>query len=292
MTTKVFRDYDQAALDREYDNRAKVPDFADYLARYPRESEKARAELPCRLDVRWGPGPAATLDVFLPRPAAGGRPAPVNVFVHGGYWRALDKADFSFVARGLVPAGCAVLVVNYPLIPTVDMDALVRHCRDAVAWIHRNAGTFGGDPARLFVSGHSAGGHLTAMLLATDWAAVAGLPPDTVKGGAGFSGLYDLEPIRLCYLNETLGLTQDQARRNSPVALPPPRAGSLLLAVGDREGPEYLRQTRDLAAAWRRAGRPCDVLEMKDQDHFRIVTQLEDPQSELSRAILRQMGVA
>ncbi|MGH7264704.1 MAG: alpha/beta hydrolase [Candidatus Rokuibacteriota bacterium] len=290
MTTKVFRDYDQAALDREYDNRAKVADFADYLARYPRESEKTRAELPCRLDVRWGPGPAATLDVFLPGPAAGGRPAPINVFVHGGYWRALDKADFSFVAQGLVPAGIAVVVVNYPLIPTVDMDALVRHCRESVAWIHRNAGSFGGDPARLFVSGHSAGGHLTAMLLATDWPAVAGLPPDTVKGGSGLSGLYDLEPIRLSYLNETLRLTHDQARRNSPVLLPPPRAGSLLLAVGDREGPEYLRQTRDLAAAWRRAGRPCDVLEMKDQDHFSIVTQLEDPRSELSRAILRRMG--
>jgi arylformamidase len=288
MGEPIFLGYDRAALDREYNNRAKVPHFADHLARYARASAAARHELPCRLDVRYGPGPAATLDVF---PPSGRSPAPVQVFVHGGYWMALDKADFDFVARAFHPAGAAVVVVNYPLIPAVDMDELVRQVRAAVAWVYRNASSFGGDRERIFVSGHSAGGHLVAMLLATDWPAFDGLSADVVKGGAGLSGLYDLEPIRLCYLNDTLHLDPAAARRNSPVHLPPPTRSPLLLPVGGLEGPEYLRQSTDLAAAWGARGVPCEVREMAGIDHFSIVSQLEDPRSDLSLAILRQMDL-
>jgi arylformamidase len=283
----IFRGYDRQALDREYNNRAKVASSADYLARYPRESEATRRALASRLDVPYGPSPAETLDIF---PAAGPGPAPVNVFIHGGYWMALDKRDFSFVARAFQPAGVATVVVNYALIPSVDMDELVRQCRAAVAWVHRHAASFGGDPDRLFVSGHSAGGHLTAMCLATDWRAF-GAPPDAVKGGAGVSGLYDLEPIRLCYLNDTLKLDAVVARRNSPVHLAPTSRAPLLLPVGGLEGPEYHRQSDDLAAAWRRHGVACEVLDMAGIDHFSIIGQLEDPASELGRAILGQMGL-
>ncbi|HEV8673791.1 MAG TPA: alpha/beta hydrolase [Methylomirabilota bacterium] len=288
MGEPIFRGYDREALDREYDNQRKVADSADWLARYPRESEATRRAFRCRLDLRYGSSAAETLDVF---PATGPGPAPVQVFIHGGYWRALDKADFSFVARAFVPAGAATAVVNYGLIPAIDMDELVRQCRAAVAWLHRNAASFGGDPARIFVSGHSAGGHLVAMLLATDWPRFAGLPRDVIKGGAGISGLYDLEPIRLCYLNETLELTPETARRNSPVHL---RSGSrvpLLLPLGADEGPEYHRQTEDLAAAWARHGVPAEVMDLADHNHFSIVSLLEDPTSALSGAILRQMGL-
>jgi arylformamidase len=286
MSRPVFRQYDQAALDREYDNRRKVAAFPEWLARYTRQSEVARKELDCRLDVAYGPTAGERLDVF----PAGSR-APINVFVHGGYWRSLDKAEFDYVARAFVPAGVASVVVNYALVPTVTMDELVRQCRAAVAWVYRNAASFGGDPDRLYVSGHSAGGHLVAMLMATDWRAFAGLPADVVKGGAGISGLYDLEPIRLCYLNETLSLTPEDARRNSPMLLPAPARGALLLALGGEEGPEYHRQSDDLAAAWRHDGLAIDVLDMPGEDHFSIVAQLESPASALSRAILRQMAV-
>jgi arylformamidase len=292
MGVTVFRHYDQAALDAEYNNRRKVADAPDWLQRYPRESERTRRELPCRLDLPYGPSPAETLDVFLPADTAAASRAPVQVFLHGGYWHLLDKADFSFVARAFAPAGAVTVVINYALVPTVDMDELVRQCRAAVAWVYRNAAAFGGDPDRVFVSGHSAGGHLTAMLLATDWPAFGGLPPGIVKGGAGISGLYDLEPIRLSYLNHVLGLTPDQARRHSPVHLTPPSRAPLLLPVGVLEGPEYLRQTRDLAAAWRPHGIPCETMEMPGIHHFSIVSQLEDPASDLARAILRQMGLA
>jgi arylformamidase len=288
MPAPIFLGYDRAALDREYNNRAKVADFADYLARYTRESEATRQALPGRLDVAYGPKPSETLDVF---PALGRGPAPVHVFVHGGYWMALDKRDFSFVARGLQPAGAAVVVINYALIPTVDMDELVRQCRASIAWIHANAASFGGDRERIFVSGHSAGGHLVAMLLAADWPAF-GLPPDPIKGGCAISGLHDLDPIRLCYLNDTLKLTPEEARRNSPIYLAPRTRSPLLIPVGGDEGPEYHRQTETLAAVWRKQGVPCEVLDMAGINHFSIITQLEDPKSELSRAIQRQMGLA
>ncbi|MGH7358798.1 MAG: alpha/beta hydrolase, partial [Candidatus Rokuibacteriota bacterium] len=235
-----------------------------------------------------GPAPGETHDLFQP---AGGGPAPVHVFVHGGYWRALGKGDFSFVARGLQPAGVLVAVIDYALIPTVDMDELVRQARASVAWLHRNAAAFGGDPARITVSGHSAGGHLAAMLLSTDWPRFAGLPPDVVKAACGISGLYDLEPIRLSYLNETLALTPDTARRNSPVHVVPAAAGPVLLAVGAREGDEYHRQTESLAAAWRRRGLVAEVMDMAGHDHFSIVTELARPDSPLSHAILRQLGL-
>jgi arylformamidase len=283
----VFREYDQAALDREYDNRGRVADFADWLARYPRESEATRRDLPSRLDVPYGPSPAETLDVF---PAPGAGPAPVQVFIHGGYWRALSKSDFSFVARAFHPAGAATVVLDYALIPTVDMDALVRQCRTALAWVYWNAPSFGGDPERIFVTGHSAGGHLAAMLMATDWPAF-GAPSNVIKGGSGYSGQYDLEPIRLSYLNQTLGLTPDSARRNSPVHLRPTGPAPLLLAVGALEGAEYHRQNEDLAAAWRGHGIRCDVMDMPGLHHFSIVSQLEDPSSGLARAILGQMGL-
>ena len=285
-TSPVFRDYDQKALDREYNNREKVADAAAWLARYASQSARARTELASRLDVRYGTHPGETLDIFLtPRRGL----APVHAFIHGGYWHRLDKADFSFVARAFQPAAAAVVVVNYALIPTVDMNELVRQCRAAIAWVYRNAESFGGDPDRVTISGHSAGGHLVAMLMSTDWKGAEGLPADVIKAGCGISGLYDLEPIRLSYLNDVLTLTPEHARRNSPVRLVPERANPLLLAVGGEEGPEYHRQTDDLAAAWRRRGLPCDVMDMAGLNHFSIMGQLETPSSELSRAILEQM---
>jgi arylformamidase len=288
MAETILFGYDQAALDREYNNSGKVVNAGEYLARYLGESARTRDRLPARLDLRYGPAPGEALDLFLP---GGDAPAPVHVFVHGGYWQRLGKADFSFVARAFQPAGALVAVIDYALIPTVDMDELVRQVRASVAWLYRNAAAFGGDPARITVSGHSAGGHLVAMLMSTDWPRFAGLPPDVVKAGCGISGLYDLEPIRLSFLNATLGLTPETARRNSPVHLVPAVAGGpILLPVGEREGAEYHRQTESLAAAWRRRGLTAEVMDMAGHDHFSIITDLEDPGTPLSRAILRQMG--
>ena len=288
MAAPVFRDYDQKALDAEYNNRVKVKNAMDWMARAGGESARTRAELPLRFDVPYGAHHAERLDIF---PATRPGPAPVHVFIHGGYWQRMDKADFSFVARGLGPAGAATVVINYGLVPSIDLDTLVRQCRAAVAWVHRHAIEWGGDPGRISISGHSAGGHLVAMLLATDWPAL-GVPSDVVKSGCAISGLYDLEPIRLCYLNQVLALTPEVAQRNSPVLLAPSRATPLILAVGGAEGPEYHRQTDALAAAWRARGVPIEVMDLPGHDHFSIVAELESPFSSLARAIQTQMGLA
>ena len=288
MATPVFRTYDRAALDAEYNNRLKVKDAIEWMARGGAESARARAELPLRFDVSYGTHAAERLDVF---PAAKPGPAPVHVFVHGGYWQRMDKADFSYVVRGLRPAGAATVVIDYGLMPSIDLDELVRQCRAAVAWVHRHASEWGGDPARITISGHSAGGHLVAMLLATDWTTF-GVPGDVVKAGCAISGLYDLEPIRLCYLNDVLALTPEVARRNSPVHLASVRPTPLILAVGGAEGAEYHRQTDDLAAAWRAQSVPIEVMDLAGHDHFSIVAEMDSPFSPLARAIQAQMGLA
>ena len=282
MHDRVFLGYDRAALDREYDNRKKVVDAPAWLTRFAEASNETRAALPCRLDLPYGAHPGERLDVF---PAERATPAPIHVFVHGGYWQWLDKKDFSYVARALVPVGITTVVINYALIPTVSMAELVRQCRAAVAWVATHAASFGGDAGRITVSGHSAGGHLVAALMATDWAAFAGLPADVVKGGIGISGLYDLEPIRLCYLNDVLALTADDARTQSPTLMTPKHAAPLLLPLGGLEGPEYHRQSEEMAAAWRRHGGRADVLNLATHDHFSIVWELSERDSALSRSL-------
>ena len=280
MPDAIFLGYDRAGLDREYDNRKKVIDAPAWLARFAEASGDTRVEIPCRLDVAYGTAPGERLDIF---PADRATPAPIHVFIHGGYWQWLDKKDFSYVARAFVPAGITTVVINYGLIPAVTMAELVRQCRASIAWIVEHAASFGGDAARVTVSGHSAGGHLVAMLMATDWTAF-GLPADVVKAGIGISGLYDLEPISLCYLNDVLRLSREDAHAHSPIHLTPTHAGPLLLPLGAKEGPEYLRQSEEMAAAWRGHGGASEVLELANHDHFSIVWELNDRESPLARA--------
>lgn len=294
MSEKIFGVYDQAGLDAEYDNRAKVSGSADFIRKFAEDSQEWRQQQTGQLNIPFGPGADEVLDLF-PGPGGGSGPAPIQVFIHGGYWKALSKDEFSYVARAFTPKGCATAVINYGLIPNINMDELVRQCRAALAWLYRNAAGFGADPARIFISGHSAGGHLVAMMMATDWSAFDGgspaLPRDLVKGGCGISGLYDLEPIRLCFLNDDLKLSPQETVRNSPLRLTPAATSPLLLAVGGDEGAEYLRQSEALAAAWSRHGIAVEVAVLPGQNHFTIVDQLTDPEADLSRLIQRQMGL-
>lgn len=289
MTAALYRGYDQAALDRQYNNRGRVPEAPAFLERYVSDSAAARRGGEVRLDVAYGPTPAERLDLFLPDRATG--PAPVQVFFHGGYWKSLGKGDFSFVAPPFAAAGAIAAVVDYALMPTVDMDELVRQCRAAVAWLYGHIEEFGGDPDRIFISGHSAGGHLVGMLAATDWPAGFGVPGDVVKGGVSLSGLFELEPIRLSFVNDELGLTPDAARRNSPVLLPASPNVPLTLAYGGLESDEYHRQSAVYAAHVERQGGQPILKPIADRHHFDIVVDLGDPGSEVFRLAAAQMGL-
>ncbi len=289
--TPIYRDYGQDALDLQYNARAAVPDHEALIEAWMSDSAQTRQDLPCRLDVAFGPSADETLDIFSADGAIARGPAPVQVFFHGGYWRAFHKDDFSFVARAFAPKGAAAVVVNYALMPAVDMDELVRQCRAALAWVHRNAASFGGDAGRVFISGHSAGGHLVAAMMATDWPAFDGLPDDIVKGGCSVSGLFDLEPIRLSYLNEELNLSADDVARHSPLRLEPRVAAPLVLAVGGDESDEFHRHGAELAATWGAKGVDCLIMDMAGLNHFTILQGLRDPESALARAIHEQMGI-
>lgn len=280
----LYRDYDRAALDAQYFLRGRVPQHAEYFRRWAEDSAAARRTRSCRLDI---PYDGEKLDLF----PAERRSAPCLLFIHGGYWQAFGKSDFSFVAPAFQDAGVTVAVVDYTLAPKAGMDEIVRQNRAAVAWLYRNAGECGIDPARIHVSGHSAGGHLTAMVLATEWAAL-GLDRNPVRGACAISGLYDLEPIRLSYLNDVLALDATTAERNSPLRHLPKRSPPLILSVGTGETGEFLRQQESFAAAWRAAGLPLEIADQPGDNHFDAVERLGQPQSPLHQAVMRQISGA
>jgi arylformamidase len=287
--TPIFLTYDQAALDRQYNNQQRVPGFDDYVAGWQRESARVRAALPGERDVPFGPSADEVLDIFVPAGAAGA--APVQVFYHGGYWRSFKASDFAFVAERFVEAGVVAVIVNYALVPAVRIGELVRQCRAALAWVHGNIARYGGDPRRIYLSGHSAGGHLVASL-----ATMAPPPgePDTrgmMQGGVSLSGLFDLEPIRLCYLQETLQLTLAEVAACSPARHLPSETKPLVLAYGADESEEFARHSTEYARALAERGVACEVRSLAGHNHMSICTALSDARSEPMRLILGQMGL-
>jgi arylformamidase len=283
---------DRAALDANYNLRAAVPEHPAYFERYATSSAAFRARWPGRLDLSYGDSPRQAIDLFLPQRAPASSGPPLLAFIHGGYWQAFDRQAFSFVAEPFVEAGAAVAMLGYDLAPAVDMDAIVRQIRHAIAWLYRNAGAHGFDPGRICLSGHSAGGHLAAMALATDWQATFGLPGDLVKGVCAISGVFDLEPIRLCYLNDVLRLDAGQVLRNSPVLLPPQGRCPVTVTVGERETEAFQRQSERYADALRRANLRCDLVVQPGLDHFAIIMAMLDAANPAVRAIRAQLGLS
>ncbi len=284
--TAIWQDYDQPGLDAQYNNRKRFPDYIDRFAAWAHWSRGTRDKLNCRLDVAFGEQATEKLDIF-PANQSG---APIYVFIHGGYWYSLDKSDCSYVAEGMVPQGVTTVVNNYVLAPHASMDEIVRQNRAALAWLWQNAAEFGGDRDRIYVTGHSAGGHLAAMLLATDWPNFeVDLPRDLVKGACAISGLFELEPIQLSYLNQKLGMDPEMAKRNSPALLDYPIEAPLLLIVGKDESDEYHRQSEVMAEKWRKLGYPQQLHVPDGLDHFAIVDSLIDPNAELVQWQLNSM---
>lgn len=258
---------DRAALDAAYDVENSVPDFMVFAEKFMADAASARAALNPREDVPYGTTLMETVEVY---PAAGDAPAPIFVFIHGGYWKSLRASVFSGVAPGPVAAGMAVVNVTYDLCPVVTIDEIVRQVRAAIAWTWRNAESFGGDRNRIIVAGHSAGGHLTAMAMLTDWSRY-GLPDDVVKAGVAISGLFDLEPLSFSWIQQDLRLTAETIRWQSPINLVKPVGAPLAVARGDADPSAFAGQSERFAAAWKAAGNEVTTFVIENANHFEVL---------------------
>jgi arylformamidase len=276
---------DTAFLTREYNNRELVPDHPKYFASWGEASVRARSTLASHLDLRYGDMPGETIDLFPARKGDGS----CMMFIHGGYWRALDKKDFSFLAPAWVDAGVSLAVVNYDLCPKVTMEEIVQQMLRASRWLWLNAESYGMDQDRLYVSGHSAGGHLTAMLMCALWPTFdARLPRDLWKGGLAVSGLYDLRPLmQVDFLQQDLRLDDASARKLSPAFMSPATRAPVMSCVGGSESSEFLRQNRLLGERWRAAF--AGDVPMPGKNHFSVCDGLAERSSPLFQAALRLM---
>ncbi|MDH4608784.1 alpha/beta hydrolase [Pseudomonas sp. BN102] len=274
-----------AYYDVQYNARASVEDFDQYPRQYRALSDQAHASLRCFRDVSYGPGAGERLDIF---PAE--RPdAPVLLFIHGGYWRALSKADSAFMAPALTAAGACVVVLDYDLAPAVTLDHIVDQTRRALAWLYRHVAEFGGDPQRLYASGSSAGGHLTGMLLAGGWQASHGVPDSVLCGALPISGLFDLRPLLDTHINGWMGMDEEAARRNSPAFHLPTQKAELVISYGARETAEFARQSHEFLDAWTARGLPGRFVEAPGRNHFDVVLELGQQGTPLYQSVLRLM---
>jgi len=273
---------DVERMEREYNARAAIPDHPQIFARWAEQGAQVRRRRAGLIDMPYGDDDGERLDVF---PTVH-RTSPLLVFIHGGYWRSLDKSDFSWIAPPFLDAGVAVAFLNYGLAPRVAVEDMVRQQLKVIAWLYTRAEELGFDRQRIVVSGHSAGGHLTAMMMAALWPEVdPALPADLVKGGIAISGLFDLEPlVPLPFINSDLKLDVAAARKVSPVHLPPTTGAPLLTAVGALESSEFKRQMRLIHQAWPHNAR--EELEVAGANHLTVCDALADPESALFRTAL------
>ncbi len=276
----------QAEFDAQYNPSLALPDPTAPGKHFVATAERARAELPCRLNVPYGPTLEETLDIF---PAAAPN-APVFVFIHGGYWRALSSKEFSGVALGLHAQGITTVVINYALCPRVTIDEIVRQTRAALAWTLRNIQQYGGDPARVAIGGHSAGGHLTAMALQTEWAEDYGLPQDPFVAAIAFSGLFDIEPLRYSYLQPQIQLDDGIIRRNSPAFLVRPCKTPIWVTWGSAESTEFARQAELYHQAWTAVGNASELRAIPGANHFTVIGGFEDKDSDVCRWLAQKLS--
>ncbi|MGO1119515.1 alpha/beta hydrolase [Rhodovibrionaceae bacterium A322] len=281
MGEALWRGYDKAGLDKQFNLRDRTPEHPEIFARWTADSAATRAAAGPndRFDLSYGPDPRHRLDYF-----DAGDNTPLLIFIHGGYWQALSKDDFSAWAPAFVKEGVSVAMISYRLCPQVTIPEIVDDVQAAVGWIY-NEKALAFDRSRIFVSGHSAGGHLTAMALLTDWTAL-GLPEDLLKGGCCISGLYDLEPLSYCYQQDVLNITPQAIASASPQRLPQTKPLPMILTVGETEPEEFRDQQRDFADLRQQANFPIRIVDLPARHHFSAMDALCEEGHPLYKAVL------
>jgi arylformamidase len=285
----VWLELDQQELDDAYDQSKYAPNIQQILKRCARNSELTRERLGAPRRFSYGATPIEGLDVFTTRAAN----APVHVHVHGGAWRAGLAKDFAYPAEMFVNAGAHLVVLDFINVIEAggDLMPMANQVRSAVAWVYKNAKSFGGDPERLYISGHSSGGHLAGVLLVTDWQKDFGLPANVIKGGVCASGMYDLKPARLSARSRYIKFTDEMEEKLSTQRHLDKLNAPVALVYGTAETPEFQRQSRDFAAAVKAAGKPVSLSVMEGYNHFEVMESLGNPYSLFGRAVLEQMGL-
>jgi arylformamidase len=277
----IYKQYDQDGLNRQFNNRLRVPDYAKRFERCKQWSRQTENKYPLVKNIVYGSHPRERLDIY---PALQPH-SKTLVFIHGGYWKAAEKESFHFVADGFHSYGISTVLIEYPLMPEVSMDQLVDSCRAAINWVRQNITQYNGDPEQIYIAGHSAGGHLAAMLM-TD----PENKSNSFKGVCALSGLFNLLPIQLSELNNELQMDMDTAMQNSPVQLDPVAICPLLLAVGADESYEFKDQSKELYNRWNKSI-PMQLMEPAGLNHYSIIEAMADKNTDLHKALCKMMGV-
>ena len=290
MSNTVYQGFTADELTVQYNVAATVEGLASYQQWNAQMSARVRDQIPGQCDIAYGEAEIQMLDIFAPD---GASDAPVLIDIHGGGWTQGSKNARSFLAETIVPKGVVWVPIDYGLAPEYGMDSMVDHVRQAIAWVHNNIGSYGGEPNRIYISGNSAGGHLTGTSVMPAWTADYGIPADTIKGACAMSGVFDLDCLVLAAEGPNNALKMDlaTAKRHSPLFHLPKKAPPLIISYGEPELNEFCRQSQSFAAAWEAAGLEVNLIEVAGAHHFAMGRELSNSDSELHQAVMTMIGV-
>ena len=280
----IYKKYNQQELDLQYNNRFHVPGFEISLHKWEVLSRLAEKKYPIIKDIPYGDKSRECLDIF----PSSKTQSKILVFIHGGYWQKFDKSSFHFIAAAFSRYDITTVLINYPLVPTVSIEQVTESCNKATDWVYKNIDSFNGDPEQIFIAGHSAGAHLTAMLMTLKESQAS---PAFIKGVCIFSGIYNLIPIQLSNINAVLQMNKEAALKNSPSIMKPNQICPLIIVVGSDETNEFKDQSIELYDKWKNNHSTLELIEIPGLNHFSILDSIDDTNSLLHQSICRQMKI-